>query len=547
MSYIGLVHKFDLYWFLAAVLAVFAFAPLTYPGFFQSHSGLLPIYNLYDLETHPTKLSWAPAVGRAYHFFQSEGPLPYYLAGVFRALGAGGAVAVRWVYALSFILGAWAVYGWARDAFGREGALLSAAVYTYAPYHLATIYVRGAFGEAFFCALLPLLFWAFYLAVRRVRQEDESRHSLHYKYLFSGLLLLLALGHTHLGLTASCLPLLIGYVAVEAPSRRSFAQAAFILLALAFSLALAAYFGWGGGGETWADFAAHFLYLFQLFSPTWGFGGSVPGWGDAMSFQLGLVPLALAVLAVLLLIRRWGERRHIQRLVIFWAVVAALSVLLALWPGAIFWRLGLYHLVGYPWQVLTFAALGLSFLAGAVVHLEERLKAFPLWAALVALAVLTSYNYLSPRFFDFEINFTPQAEKPHLIDMEPGGALTATFGENQIALLEYRLEGPLRHGATIQLNVLWQALRPLEKDYTVFVHVVDEEGETWGQHDAELQEGQRPTSEWGLGEIVWDRYELQIDVQGPRQGYHLEMGLYEPETGQRLPVGDDDKVLIYER
>ncbi|MGQ9626236.1 MAG: hypothetical protein ACUVV0_04940 [Anaerolineae bacterium] len=544
MSYLGFARKFELYWFLAAILTVFAFAPLTYPGFFQSHSGLLPIYNLYDLEAHPGDFVWAPMVGYSYHLFRSEGALPYYMAEIFRALGASGAAAIKWVYALSFIIGTCSMYGWARDISGREGALLSAVVYAYAPYHLVVVYVRGSFSEALFFALLPSLFWAFRLALQQ--KDGVGRHSLRYGYLFVGLLLLLALGHTKLGLTALCLPLLIGYAAVESPSWRTFAQAGFILLFLAFSIFLAAHFGWGGGEEKWEDFAGHFLYPFQLFAVAWGFGASVPGWRDEMSFQLGFVPLGLSLLTVLFLLCRRAERR-VQLAIILWAAVVAVAVFLALWPGASLWRIaGIYHLVSHPWQVLAFTVLGLSFLAGAAVGMEERLKDFPLLAALVALAVLGSYNYLSPRFFDFEINFTPQAEKPHSINMEPKGPPRAIFGENQIALLEERLEGPLRHGATIRLNVLWQALCPLRKDYTVFVHVVDGNGNIWGQHDAEPQEGQHPTSEWGLGEIFWDRYELQIDARGPREGYHLEVGLYEPETGQRLRVGLDDKVVIGE-
>jgi len=46
------------------------------------------------------------------------------------------------------------------------------------------------------------------------------------------------------------------------------------------------------------DFRRHFVYFFQLFSPFWGFGYSDAGPRDAMSFQLGAVPLVLAILSL---------------------------------------------------------------------------------------------------------------------------------------------------------------------------------------------------------------------------------------------------------
>jgi hypothetical protein len=166
----------------------------------------------------------------------------------------------------------------------------------------------------------------------------------------------------------------------------------------------------------------------------------------------------------------------------------------------------------------------------------------------VALAVLASYSYLSPRFFDFRIDFTPLAEHSHVYDMEPVGLPVAILGDNQIVLLDYRIEGPLRHGATVRLNVLWQALRPPDEDYTVFVHALDGEGTIWGQRDTEPQEGDYPTTEWGLGEIVQDHYELQIDLAGPREGYQLVVGMYASETGKRLKLPDGmTEVILSER
>jgi hypothetical protein len=303
------------------------------------------------------------------------------------------------------------------------------------------------------------------------------------------------------------------------------------------------------------DFYQHFVYPFQLFSAAWGYGASVEGWQDTMSLQLGLVPVGLAIVSVILIARSPISNLHppssirLRRTLIFWQLVVLVLVALMFSPTALLWRItGLSHLLSYPWQLLSLIGLITSLLAGSVVALDQRLAAFPLRAGLVALTVLASYSYLSPRFFDFDIDFTPLAEDSHVYDMEPVGLPVAILGDNQIALLDYRIEGPLRHGATVRLNVLWQALNPLDEDYTVFVHAVDGEGTIWGQRDTEPQEGEYPTTEWALGEIVQDRYELRIDMAGPREGYQLAVGMYAGETGERLKMPDGTtEVILRER
>jgi len=60
-----------LYPLLVVLLAVFAVAPLEYPGAFQSHTGLLAYYNLIDLDQSPAQFSpGAPVVGRSVRFVQ---------------------------------------------------------------------------------------------------------------------------------------------------------------------------------------------------------------------------------------------------------------------------------------------------------------------------------------------------------------------------------------------------------------------------------------------------------------------------------------------
>jgi hypothetical protein len=55
---------------------------------------------------------------------------------------------------------------------------------------------------------------------------------------------------------------------------------------------------------------------------------------------------------------------------------------------------------------------------------------------------------------------------------------------------------------------------------------------------------------WVKGEVVTDRYGITVDPDAPPGEYVIELGLYDAATGDRLPVLDqqglmlDDRVLL---
>jgi uncharacterized membrane protein len=298
-----LLRKLDLNLILLFLLSIFAFAPLTYPSFFQSHSGFLPIYNLYDLEIHFGDFSWAPTMGRGYDFLRGEGVLPYYVTELFRWLGASGAEAIRWSYGLSFVLSAWAMYGWARRLWGGRAALIAAVVYIYLPYHLAVVYVRGALAEAWAFVGFPLVLWTLHNLTKERAEGNRYRQAVILALLCVALLL------TQVGLTLGLIFLAVVWVFVGQPGRASAKKMGWPFLALAAGLvfgflALAPAIAKNGFSLVPpVDFYQHFVYPFQLFSAAWGYGASVEGWQDTMPLQLGLVPVGLTIVSVILIAR----------------------------------------------------------------------------------------------------------------------------------------------------------------------------------------------------------------------------------------------------
>ncbi len=85
-------------------------------------------------------------------------------------------------------------------------------------------------------------------------------------------------------------------------------------------------------------------------------------------------------------------------------------------------------------------------------------------------------------------------------------------------------------------TLFWRATAPVATDYTVFVHVVDAAGNMLGQWDQVPGAGSAPTSGWTPGTLVADDYRIDLDRTDAQSPVRVIVGLYDPVTGDRLPV-----------
>ena len=106
---------------------------------------------------------------------------------------------------------------------------------------------------------------------------------------------------------------------------------------------------------------------------------------------------------------------------------------------------------------------------------------------------------------------------------------------NQVELLGYDLA--LQDG-TLAVSLHWRCVRSPDADYAVFVHLLDARGETVVQHDGWPQGGAYPISICDEGEGLLDEHPLLLPAGLPPGDYRLRVGLYRPESGERLPVAD---------
>jgi len=113
--------------------------------------------------------------------------------------------------------------------------------------------------------------------------------------------------------------------------------------------------------------------------------------------------------------------------------------------------------------------------------------------------------------------------------------------DGQVALLGYDMDRTVIHpDETLKLVLYWQAQTRMETDWSVFTHLLGPDGKVWGQMDQLPLKGLFPTSKWGKGEIVDDEYTILVAPDAPPGAYHLEVGMYNWMTGERLPVFDAD-------
>lgn len=91
-------------------------------------------------------------------------------------------------------------------------------------------------------------------------------------------------------------------------------------------------------------------------------------------------------------------------------------------------------------------------------------------------------------------------------------------------------------GDTIQIAVTWQVTAVPNTHYTTLIHLAAPGQPPLATGDRPPLNGQYPTTIWAVGEVIEDSYELTIPEDLPNGRYPLWLGLYDPTTGNRLPL-----------
>jgi len=140
------------------------------------------------------------------------------------------------------------------------------------------------------------------------------------------------------------------------------------------------------------------------------------------------------------------------------------------------------------------------------------------------------------------------------IPPDPNGKLNVQIGDFAW-LVGYDLSTLQNHPLqNVYLTFWWKALKPADLDYSLYIHLWDPRAQqavgVWG---GEPVSGTQPTKDflirvpyhtrlWQPGETIKDEWKIRLP-DAPPGVYELRVGLYDPVSGQRLPVRKDNVVI----
>jgi uncharacterized membrane protein len=355
-------------------------------------------------------LRWAPDLGHGYGqpLFIFHPPFFYWIAELWHLFGCSPVTSVNLACALLVLAAAAAMFRLGRLYFGATGGWLAAAAYLYAPYFAVDLYVRSALEE--FTAL-PLFALALYGFGAFARQR-KRRHWIIGSAAYAALLC------THFPAALLFTPLLLAFLGFTAWMEKSRWILGTQTAGLAAGLCLSAWAWLPGIAEkpyvsmnrlTQGAFhyALHFVYPRQLLDSPWGYGYSLPGPADGMSFALGWSHLLLAVAATVWLARRGSVSG--KRWIAFFAIAAAALCYCMVGDSAWLWqRLPLLSYVDYPWRLLGPTAACLAMAVAALAPALDALRAWRVPALTLAFALLIVPNLSHlhpPREADIDLSF----------------------------------------------------------------------------------------------------------------------------------------------
>lgn len=388
------VHK--LLFELAAVLIITipAFVSLINPHYFSMHDDQ-HIARLFLLDQGIRQgyffPRWVDTLGFnfGYPLFNFYPPLVYYIGELFHLVGFSYTASIKLVFITGFISGAFGTYFLARRHLGRAAGFLASVLYTYFFYHATLVYVRGALAEFFTLGLLPFIF----LSLDSLRERPNFKRSIVFGVVFA----LLILNHP---LIAVPLLFYIGFTyifyLIISPKKRVRLTRSIVSGGL-IGLLLSAFFWLPSIAEKQytlvdsiltkelADYKIHFVCLNQLINSPWGFGGSIPGCFDGLTFQLGKIHLGLLILAGITALWVAVKRTKISEnfeYFTFFLFLLLFSLFMTVASSRPVWdSISYLWYLQFPWRFFTFTALFISMTGAFALHYSHRLLSthhFPL-------------------------------------------------------------------------------------------------------------------------------------------------------------------------
>ncbi len=521
----------------------------------QQEAGQPPLY--YFLAALPARLFDLQDPPAIYH------PNPYFAAPLARERFDNDNRALHYPAEEHTLRGGWAAFYAARVLSALFGLLLVASIYGIAR-HVVPQHPGVAVGAALVAVTTPqvvhiatvvsndipaaaLSAFSLYLWVRWLNHHDQKSVAW---VVWPGLVLGLA-ALTKVSTLAVGTVFGAGLLGLSVTRQRSWRDV--FVAALWLGLGVGVVVGWwmlrgwwlyGAPGGLTPHFGASWAILDAAQLPPggkrwWEVGRSfwlALGWGTVRPTEwvygiYGLLVLVGLAGAVVFVWRQRDSRTGIW-LGMLWIGVLATAVALEFWmrqvtaphgrllypalaPIALTLSLG-WQTMLRRWQFVPYLFSGVWVLVAGTVFVQAAYYPPPLLAP----------PQLPPNSLAWQLS--PPAEAPlvELLAAEP-------------------LSNALQAGNVLPVRLCWRVLRATEQEYVVFLHLIGPKNSVVASRRSYPGQGLRPTSLWQPQQAWCEVNHLYVPPEvAPTLVYQLEIGMIDPQTGERLLVYDSQGMLL---
>jgi len=431
------------YWPIVTIflLSLLVTWPLFRTGYFSHHDDLqvMRIFEMRrcfeDLQV-PCRFVPDMGFGNGFPLFNYYSVLPYYI-GAILSFVTGYIVAAKILFFIPLTLAGFSMYFLAKQLFGETSGFLAAVLYLFAPYRALDSYVRGAVAESFALAIIPLVFYFFLKLIKENTYKNFAFTTIS--------LACFLLSHNIMAMLF--LPFLLIWVLYFSFIEK-FKNLKQVSLAFLLGIGLTVFFILPAFLETnlvqidnltkvELDFRGNFVTFKQLFlDRDWGYGASIPGPNDTISFQIGWPHWWFAVVGGLLLVslviryrRKIITDLSLQKnfaVLFFLILMFCIGIFMTHNKSAFVWeKIGILRFTQFPWRFLSLAIFSASLIAGFVALQVSR--GWQMLLVVIAVLLTVGFNF---------IFFQPETFYPNLTDQQKlSGELWVT--QQKAGILDY--------------------------------------------------------------------------------------------------------------
>jgi len=392
-------------------LSLITIIPFFHSGFFSFHDNT-QVQRVFEMSkalrdgVFPVRWSQDLGFNYGYPMFNFYAPFAYYLGAFFNLLGANVLLATKIMMVLGVMLASFSIYLFTKELFNKKTAVVAALLYVFAPFHAVDTYVRGDVAELWAFVFIPLIFYALYKIYKTPNFSAVALGAFSY----AGLIL----SHNLSAFMAT--PFILLFLILLILLKKDKKTAVYLGLPVLLGILISAFYWFPAvlemgytnvasqttGG---ANFRDHFVCITQLWASPWGFGGSVKGCVDGLSFMIGKSHLALALLSAILFVLIVALKKMSKdKILIFGFLIFGflVSVFLTLDYSKFIWEaIKPMAFLQYPWRFLLLISFFISILAAGMLYFLEVLfkNVKNKWFIALSLVTALVIVLLNVKFF----------------------------------------------------------------------------------------------------------------------------------------------------